>query len=574
MYKIVLKILKNTDISTAVVFILYVLTSAALLLSMPLLTVVWVKILKPIYIIGFLAIWFGLSQAQTALEKILLFLGNSYRMENIKLSFNKCMKINYQFFESHEGQQLFQKAVANTNSSSAPFATIHLLIARCFFSFVFIFIAILGGFFINVQSFKVPFFICAIITFFINFIFNGHEKKLWLTSRENIIFQNNKLLYLNKISKLNDKAEILQYYNASNFIRKKYEQICTNIDTIIRTFIKASQRYTTICNILLFIVQLSLLVLLWKMENQSVLSKTSIIILPSIWQFNKSVSIFSVNFFDLKKALSSIKNFYQFLEYDTRPLLPKIMKEKIVKLEFEDVQFQYLKENDFKIEHLNLTINKGEKIGIVGNNGSGKTTLVKLLLNFYTNDFGRIKINDVDVSEIENLNDKIACVFQDDVIVPGTIRENILMGREYNKKTYEQALEVSGLLALLEKKLWNDNMNIPAYYYNDGVDFSSGEKQLLFLARCIYKDADVMIFDEPSATLDPIAEMNLFEKYNRLVKDKIGMFITHRSSSVKMFDKIIVLQNGKIIEEGSFKQLMELNGKYAKMYKEQMSAYV
>ena len=195
-------------------------------------------------------------------------------------------------------------------------------------------------------------------------------------------------------------------------------------------------------------------------------------------------------------------------------------------------------------------------------------------MNFYTNNFGRIKINNVDVSKIENLHDKIACVFQDDIIVPGSIRENILMGREYNQKKYEQAMKASGLLSLLEKNLWNDNINIPAYYHKDGVDLSSGEKQLLFLTRCIYKDADVMIFDEPSATLDPIAEMNLFEKYNRLVKDKIGLFITHRSSSVKMFDKIIVFKNGSIIEEGSFRELMERNGEYAKMYKEQMSAYV
>lgn len=571
MYRTVLNILRDTNISTTVVFILYVLTSVGHLLSMPLLAVVLVECLAPIYVTGALAVWFGLSQAQIVLEKILLFLGNSYRMESIKSSFNKCLKINYQFFESHEGQRLFQKAVANTNSSSAPFATIHLLMARCIFSFVFIFLASLGGFLIEEKSFSLLFLICAIITFCVYFIFNKHEKDMWLTSRENIILQNSRLMYLNKISKLHDKAEILQYYDASNFIKEKYEQMCTTIDTIIHKFIKTMQRYTMICNLLLFIVQLVLLVLLW---NKSMFSKTSIIILPSIWQFNKAVSIFNVNFFDLKKALSSTENYYHFLEYDTRLLAPKVMEEKIVKLEFEDVQFQYLKGGNFKIEHLNLTINKGEKIGIVGNNGSGKTTLVKLLLNFYSNDFGRIKINDVDVSEIDNLRNKIACVFQDDVIIPGTIRDNILMGREYNKKKYEQAMETSGLLLLLEKNLWNDSMSIPAYYHSDGVDFSSGEKQLLFLTRCIYKDADVMIFDEPSATLDPIAEINLFEKYNRLVKDKIGLFITHRSSSVKMFDKIIVLQNGRIVEEGSFKQLMELNGEYAKMYKEQMSAYV
>ena len=574
MYQTVHKILKNTDIRTAAVFILYVLTSIGLLVSMPLLAVIWVKFLTPIYVTGFLALCFGLSQAQMALEKTLLFLGNSYRMENIKLSFNKCLKINYQFFESHEGQQLFQKAVANTNSSSAPFSTIHLLIARCIFSLVFISIALVGGFFIKARPFNVSFLICAILTFCINFIFNRYEKNRWLSSRESIIFQNNKLIYLNKISKLNDKAEILQYYDASNFIREKYEQICTNINTIIHKFIKKMQRYTIISNILLFIVQLVLLTLLWKSENKSVFSKTSIIILPSIWQFNKAVSIFSVNFFDLKKALSSIENYYRFLEYDTGAASPKLIEEKIIKVEFEDVQFQYPKGKNFKIEHLNLSINKGEKIGIVGNNGSGKTTLVKLLLNFYTNNFGRIKINNVDVSKIENLHDKIACVFQDDIIVPGSIRENILMGREYNQKKYEQAMKASGLLSLLEKNLWNDNINIPAYYHKDGVDLSSGEKQLLFLTRCIYKDADVMIFDEPSATLDPIAEMNLFEKYNRLVKDKIGLFITHRSSSVKMFDKIIVFKNGSIIEEGSFRELMERNGEYAKMYKEQMSTYV
>lgn len=578
MYKIVVKILKTTDSKTVAVFVSYILISVTYLLAMPLLFIVWTQSSNPVYVTGALLLWFALSQGQAVLENILSFLGNAYRMEQIKRSFNTCVTINYEFFESAQGQDLFHKAVLNTNSSSAPFAVIHLLIARCVFSLTFLLLSLVSACFIDSfidnKLFTITFILCAAGMAGIHFIGNKVEKHAWRTVREGLLRHSRKSAYLNKITQLQEKAEILHYYNASQFIKKKYEHIFTALMTLFTHFHRQCTVYTIVRNTALFMIQFLLTIAVGTSGNTHIAWKTYIMLLPILWQCNKVVSIFTTNYFDLKKTLSSIEYYYVFLKHGEPTSSLTVLNEKVTAITFNRVAFQYTPVSRFKIRNFDLSITEGQKIGIVGLNGSGKTTIVKLLLRFYALTAGTITVNNTDLTTIDNIQDKIACVFQDDIIIPGTIRDNILMGRPCSQAKYHKALEDSGLQYLLETKSWKDTLLIPSYYSNNSVDFSAGEKQLLFLARCIYKDADIMIFDEPSAALDPIAEMNLFEKYCTLLKDKIGLFITHRCSSVKMFDSIIVLKNGAIIEQGTFEKLMELNGEYAGMYKEQMQVYV
>ena len=256
-------------------------------------------------------------------------------------------------------------------------------------------------------------------------------------------------------------------------------------------------------------------------------------------------------------------------------------------IEFKDVSFTYqdaaedTEDNSASgknvFDHLNIKINAGEKIALVGVNGAGKTTFVKLLCGMYDPDSGQILINGIDRNEFpkKELYGLFSAVFQEQLIFPFTFGENITMDRAENinaGKTWD-AIAKAGLKELFEEK----NINLKTYMtkgiMKNGVDLSGGQQQRLLLARALYKDAPVLVLDEPTAALDPVAESEVYNSYNKYSQGKTALFISHRLASTRFSDRIIMLEEGKIIEEGSHNDLMQLNGKYAEMFHIQSNYY-
>ena len=257
-----------------------------------------------------------------------------------------------------------------------------------------------------------------------------------------------------------------------------------------------------------------------------------------------------------------------------------------VSFTFRDVSFRYpSKEEGTKGEaedpgqwifrHLNLTIHGGEKIAIVGTNGAGKTTLVKLLCGLYEPQEGEILVNGIPVREFpkEELYKLYAAVFQEPFIMPFTLGENLALSKDYDKEQCISALEEAGLKELFEKRGYTLDTYFGKDMGEDGIELSGGQKQRFLLARALYKDAPVLILDEPTAALDPIAESEIYDEYAKLSKDKTAIFISHRLASTRFSDRILLIGNQGILEEGTHEELLQKNGVYAEMFEVQKSYY-
>lgn len=248
---------------------------------------------------------------------------------------------------------------------------------------------------------------------------------------------------------------------------------------------------------------------------------------------------------------------------------------------FEDVSFAYKKEDGTSgekiLEHFNLTIAPGEKLALVGVNGAGKTTLVKLLCGLYQPDKGRILLNGRSRAEMKpgEWYRLLSVVFQEQLVLPITIAENLSLQRreETDDEKAWAALEKAGLLKTFEHQKLTLDTFMKKTISRKGIELSGGQQQRLMLARALYKDAPLLVLDEPTAALDPIAESEVYESYLQHSKGKTAIFISHRLASTRFSDRIILLDHGRILEEGTHEQLMALGGAYAHMYQVQSSYY-
>ena len=244
---------------------------------------------------------------------------------------------------------------------------------------------------------------------------------------------------------------------------------------------------------------------------------------------------------------------------------------------FENVSFVYPGTDRRVLDRMNLRIEPGQRIALVGENGQGKTTVIKLLTRLYDPTEGRILLDGVDLRDysIEDLNREIGVIFQDFVRYEMTARRNIEVGR------IELAGYEEGVLDAARKSLADAVIRrLPGGYeqmlgrrFENGVDLSGGEWQKLALARAYLRDAQVLILDEPTASLDARSEYEVFQRFADLTEGKIALLISHRFSTVRMADHILVLEGGRITERGSHSQLMILGGRYAEMFELQASSY-
>jgi ABC-type multidrug transport system fused ATPase/permease subunit len=245
-------------------------------------------------------------------------------------------------------------------------------------------------------------------------------------------------------------------------------------------------------------------------------------------------------------------------------------------IEFRNVSYKYPAAEDYTLKNLSFKIAKGEKLAIVGANGAGKTTLVKLICGLYFPTEGEILINGVSATEfnIEDYYTMFSVVFQDIYLLPLQIRQFIA-------SHYEDVDDAKVTDSLIRAGLGDKINSLPngiesrlmKGIYDDSIDLSGGERQKLMLARALYKDAPFVILDEPTAALDPIAENEIYLKYDEMTKDKTSVYISHRLASTRFCERIFFVENGDIAEIGSHDELIKSDGKYAYMYDIQSHYY-
>ncbi|MBK8504976.1 MAG: ABC transporter ATP-binding protein [Saprospiraceae bacterium] len=255
------------------------------------------------------------------------------------------------------------------------------------------------------------------------------------------------------------------------------------------------------------------------------------------------------------------------------PFPPKIVSG----FRFENVGFQYPSADRWVIRHLNFKLKAGEKLALVGENGAGKTTLVKLLTRLYEPTEGRIYLDDIDIREYEvtAYHEAVGVIFQDYVKYYFTAAENIAVGKIellHNQEKIESAAQAS-LADQVVEKLPEKYQQMLGRRFSGGKDLSGGEWQKIALARAYMKEAQLLILDEPTATLDARAEYEAFQRFAELTSGKTAVIISHRFSTVRMADRILVLSQGQVLELGSHEELVATKGLYAELFNLQAAGY-
>ena len=274
-------------------------------------------------------------------------------------------------------------------------------------------------------------------------------------------------------------------------------------------------------------------------------------------------------------SLANLIPLYEFIMLDSDE--EKSLKEAgdFESLEFRNVSFAYPNSDRLILDDISFKINKGEKISIVGINNAGKTTIVKLIARFFDIDKGEILYNGENIKNIDkkSLYTKISAVLQDFSIMPFTIRDNIVGANDLDYEKIDKILrEIK-----LDEKIASLEDGLETYMnkdiYENATDLSLGQKQKLAIARCLYQNPDLIILDEPTASLDPLAESAIYEQFNQMTEGKTAIFISHRMSSSRFTDKILVLDDGKIKAFDSHQNLMKTDNIYSRLYKSQAKYY-
>lgn len=302
--------------------------------------------------------------------------------------------------------------------------------------------------------------------------------------------------------------------------------------------------------------------------------------------YRRSVFWFATSVADLAKNLSSLREnntylelLYQFLDLPDTMYHGSLAVEKRddidYEITFQDVSFRYPGTDQWALRHVDMQFRIGDKLAIVGENGSGKTTFIKLLCRLYDPTEGKILLNGIDITRYR-YDEYIALfsvVFQDYTLFQFSLAANVAGTFRYDSEKVESCLVKAGLgekLCSLDRGV---ETVIGRDYENDGIDLSGGEEQKVALARALYKDAPFVVLDEPTAALDPLAEAAVYENFRELTREKTAVFISHRLSSCRFCDDILVFEKGRLVQRGNHETLLGQEGRYRQLWEAQAKYY-
>ncbi len=244
-------------------------------------------------------------------------------------------------------------------------------------------------------------------------------------------------------------------------------------------------------------------------------------------------------------------------------------------IELRDVSYRYPGAKADTLSHVSLAIRPGEKLAVVGKNGAGKTTLIKLLCGLLDPTEGLVLLDGEDIRQYNRRDyyKLFSAVFQQFAPLPGTVAENVAQGGDVDLARMWDCLDKAGVAEAVRELPQGENTHLGRQLYLDGVELSGGQMQKLMLARALYKNGPIVVLDEPTAALDPIAESQLYQKYHELTRDATSVYISHRLASTRFCDRVLLIENGGIAEEGTHDSLLELGGRYAYLFGIQRKYY-
>ena len=431
----------------------------------------------------------------------------------------------------------------------------------------------------RIDPVSVLFVFCPLIG---NFLFGNLKNKFEYMRYQEEAPKDKVLNYVNRVLYLPDYAKEIRLSEVFRLLKRQYNEATDEKSDLAGKYawrigsMNVLWHFFTFTvmfeGVLLFAIYKNLVIGSMSLADLTVMSS---LMVAATWIL---IGLFNSVMETMKNGLF-ICNLRTFLEYEEK--IPEdqdgiLPSKELESLEFENVSFSYKEEET--IQGLSFRITHGEKIALVGHNGAGKTTIIKLMLRLYDPAEGTIRVNGIDIRKynLRAYRELFATAFQDYQLFGVTIRENILMGKhpEKEEQLVAEVLKKVGMyekVAALSKGI--DSV-VTREFADDGVVFSGGEGQKIAVARAFAKESPIRIFDEPSSALDPIAEYELFSSIMKDGESHTMIFISHRLSSVKDADRIFMLEQGRLIEEGTHRELIQFDGRYAEMYKKQAMNYL
>ncbi len=422
--------------------------------------------------------------------------------------------------------------------------------------------------------------IITLLTAVVSFLCHRYADKWYYRHRDKLGEFEQHFQYINQKSRSVELAKDIRIFGTARWFKDIYE----NTLNLMKDFVFKRERYYFKIDLIEWFAGIirngvSYAFLLYMVIADSLSASEFLLYFTAISTFSQwitgilsDVSVMRNECRDIGTILEYI-NFPEPFRFEGGIPIPKA---KMYEWRLEDVTFSYPETDEKIFEHLSLTIKPGEKIAVVGLNGAGKTTLVKLLCGFFDPDEGRVTLNGIDIRKFNRREyyELLCAVYQDFSVLDASIAQNVAQTADnYDTERIWHCLRQAGLesyVLSLPNKL---DTKVGRDVYLDGILLSGGQTQRLLLARALYKDGPLLVLDEPTAALDPIAENDIYLKYNELTKGKTSVFISHRLASTRFCDRIIFIAKGRITEEGTHEDLLKLGGDYARLFEIQSRYY-
>ncbi len=508
--------------------------------------------------------------SNSALDKLIIKLEQQINIQLMKVYYMNFSKIDYELLETPSFQELQERATETYFNSFSIVSNLCAL-ATSIISFIAI---------VSIVATLNPLII--LLTLLISYINSIIAK--WVTIRQFELrkifshFSRLEWAYNYMLNNL-DYAKENKVFNVYKLLTNKLTENQINMNEISNK----NQQNTRKSNILYSITgsaqQLILYIYLIVQVLRQGLSVGSMsIYLSAVAQFSGSLQSILNEYVRMGDNSNKIEELIEYentpyTQYNSGTLTPYFDQNSTI--EFKNVSFKYPGSDNYVIKNLNLTIHGNEKLCIVGKNGAGKSTFIKLLTRLYSPESGGIYLNGTNIQEYdyEKYQSLFAPVFQDYAQYMMSIKENIILNSDYSYDRFESVCNESELTQFLNHLINGAETQLGKDIDENGIEPSGGEGQKIAIARARYHGGNVFLLDEPTAALDPLAEYEIYKQFSNMIEDKCAVLITHRLSAVQLSDRVVVFENGNVVEYGTHKELYDKGGIYTEMFDKQAQFY-
>lgn len=498
---------------------------------------------------------------------------NAIKAKLQKKLFQKALSIDLIEYDNPDFYDKFERALSESNEHSLKAVDLLGNLINCILVFISVSIIIF-----MIEPWLI---IISLLPFFANIIIGSKRNNISFKQELEMTTSKRIMGYVRRVVYFKEYAKEIRITEIFSVMKNYFAQASSKC---IHTIKKYSKQNTILGLIIPLINQVVVYMGTIVITSYHAIVKKIIpisdafVIIRSIWQVSSSLEELSKVFSEFENNSIYVKDLNSFITY-----VPSIYTSKNTRhlnnfnriIVFHNVCFKYPCEKEYALKNISFNIRRGEKIAVVGYNGSGKSTLMKLLLRLYDPVEGNIKLDDLNIKKY-NVNDYrklYSTVFQDYEIFAFSVLDNIICGNQINEQVLLDTLQYCKINKKIENLKHGIKSIITKEFDSNGVEFSKGEKQKIAISRALVKDCPIFLLDEPSSALDPISEYNFFNDLINKYNDKTIIYVSHRLSSVTLADRILMMENGQIVEEGSHKELILKRGKYAELFNKQSRIY-